>query len=62
MRREIEPRALELFDARQEVVQYWRDAKSWILAPLAVSCDLLGGGRGFKLLVGYTRLGNLLAL
>ena len=30
--------------------------------PVAVSCDLLGGGAGLELLIGYTRLGNLLAL
>jgi hypothetical protein len=28
----------------------------------AVSCDLLGCGAGLELLIGYTRLGNLLAL
>jgi hypothetical protein len=27
-----------------------------------VSGELLGGGQGFELLVGYTRLGNLLGL
>ena len=43
---------------------HWRDAKSWIVPPVAVSCDLLGGGggAGLELLIGYTRLGNLLAL
>jgi hypothetical protein len=30
--------------------------------PVAVSGDLLGGGAGFELLVGYTRLGNLLGM
>ena len=29
--------------------------------PVAVACDLLGGA-GLELLIGYTRLGNLLAL
>lgn len=51
-----------IVDERQEVVDHWRDAKSWIVAPVAVSCDLLGGGAGLELLIGYTRLGNLLAL
>jgi hypothetical protein len=43
---------------------HWRDAKCWIVPPVAVSCDLLGagGGAGLELLIGYTRLGNLLAL
>jgi hypothetical protein len=49
-------------DERQEVVDHWRDAKSWIVPPVAVSFDLLGGGAGLELLIGYTRLGNLLAL
>jgi hypothetical protein len=53
-----------IVDERQEVVDHWRDAKSWIVPTVAVSCDLLGGGggAGLEFLVGHTRLGNLLAL
>jgi len=51
-----------IVDERQEVVDRWRDAKSWIVPPVIVAADLLGGGAGFELLVGYTRLGNLLGL
>jgi hypothetical protein len=51
-----------IVDERREVVDHWRDAKSWIVPPVAVSCDLLGGGAGLELLIGYTRLGNLLGL
>jgi hypothetical protein len=51
-----------IVDERQVVVDHWRDAKSWIVPPVAISCDLLGGGAGLELLIGYTRLGNLLAL
>lgn len=51
-----------IVDERQVVVDHWRDAKSWIVPPVAVSCDLLGGGAGLELLIGYTRLGNLLAM
>lgn len=51
-----------IVDERKEVVDHWRDAKSWIVPPVAVACDLLGGGGGLELLIGYTRLGNLLAL
>jgi hypothetical protein len=51
-----------IVDERQDVVDHWRDAKSWIVPPVAVSFDLLGGGAGLELLIGYTRLGNLLAL
>jgi hypothetical protein len=51
-----------MVDDRQEVVDHWRDAKSWIVPPVIVAGDLLGGGSGFELLVGYTRAGNLLGL
>jgi hypothetical protein len=48
--------------SRHELIDHWRDAKSWIMPPVAVSSDLFGGGAGLELLIGYTRLGNLLAL
>jgi hypothetical protein len=51
-----------IVDEREEVQEHWRDAKSWIVPPVALSVDLLGGGEGFELLVGYTRLGNLLGM
>jgi len=49
-------------DEREEVVNHWREAKSWMVAPVMVSAEMLGGGAGFELLVGYTRLGNLLGM
>ena len=55
--------AYGIVDDREEVVNHWRDAKSWMVPPVAVSGDLLGvGGGGIELLVGYTRLGNLLGM
>ena len=51
-----------IVDERDAVVNHWRDAKSWVVPPVVVSGDLLGGGSGFELLVGYTRLGNLLGM
>jgi hypothetical protein len=51
-----------IVDDREEVINHWRDAKSWVVPPVVVSGDLLGGGAGFELLVGYTRLGNLLGM
>jgi hypothetical protein len=51
-----------IVDERQEVVDHWRDVKSWIVPPVAVACNLLGGGAGLAFLIGYTRLGNLLGL
>ena len=49
-------------DEREELVRHWKDAKSWVVPPVAVSGDLLGDGAGLELLVGYTRLGNLLGM
>jgi hypothetical protein len=51
-----------IVDEREEVVSHWKEAKSWMVAPIVVGSELLGGGQGFELLVGYTRLGNLLGL
>src|ERR1700722_12978756 len=51
-----------IVDEREEVVSHWEEAKSWVVPPVAVGGDLLGGGAGFQLLVGYTRLGNLLGM
>jgi hypothetical protein len=33
-----------------------------IVPPVTVSCNLLGDGAGLELLIGHTKLGNLLAL
>ena len=51
-----------IVDDREDVVAHWQEAKSWLVAPVAVTGDLLGGGGGFELLVGFTRLGNLLGM
>ena len=51
-----------IVDEREDVVSHWKEAKSWMVPPVVVSAELLGGGGGFELLVGYTRLGNLLGL
>ena len=51
-----------IIDDREEGVGHWLEAKSWVMPPVVVSGELLGGGTGFDLLVGYTRLGNLLGL
>jgi hypothetical protein len=51
-----------IVDDRQDVTDRWSNAKSWILPPVAIAAALLGGGSGLELLVGFTRLGNLLAL
>jgi len=51
-----------IVDEREEVVSHWKETKSWMVAPVVVSAELLGGGAGYELLVGYTRLGNLLGM
>src|SRR5271170_3656830 len=51
-----------IVDERQEVVDHWRGAKSWIVPPVVVTGELLGGGSGIELLAGCTRLGNLVGL
>jgi len=51
-----------IVDEREEVVAHWQEAKSWLVPPVVVSTELSGGGAGFELLVGFTRLGNLLGL
>jgi hypothetical protein len=51
-----------IIDEREEVEIHWKDLKSWIVPPVAVSADLLGGDSGYELLIGYTRLGNLLGM
>ena len=49
-----------IVDEREEVVNHWRDAKSWIVPPVIVAGELRSkDSSGFELLVGYTRLGNL---
>ncbi len=51
-----------IIDERAEVVAHWRDARSWFAPPIIVTGDLLGTSLGYELLVGFTRLGNLLGL
>jgi|SRR5271166_2494854 len=51
-----------IVDEREEVVSHWREAKSWMVSPVLIAGDLLGGSPGFELLVGFTRLGNLLEM
>ncbi len=51
-----------IVDDREEVVAHWRDAHSWFSPPIIVAGDLLGTSVGYALLVGFTRLGNLLGL
>ena len=40
----------------------WRDAGTWLRAPILVAGEVLGTSFGSEILVGFTRLGNLLGL
>ncbi|SRR6266852_4540920 len=51
-----------IVDDRVEVVEHWRDAHSWFVPPVMVAGEVLGTNIGYELLIGYTRLGNLLGL
>jgi hypothetical protein len=51
-----------IVDEREDVVAHWRDGHSWLAPPVIVAGAVLGTNIGYELLVGYTRLGNLLGL
>jgi hypothetical protein len=51
-----------IVDEREEVVNHWKEAKSWLVPPVVIATNLLGGSSGVELLVGFTRLGNLLGM
>jgi len=51
-----------IVDEREEVIAHWRDAHSWFTPPVIVAGDVFGSNVGYQLLVGFTRLGNLLGL
>jgi hypothetical protein len=47
---------------RDDVVNRWRESRSWYAPPVMVAGDVLGSPVGFELFVGFTRLGKLLGL
>jgi len=49
-------------DDREEVVNHWRDQGSWFTPPVMVAGEVLASNVEYEMLVGYTRLGNLLGL
>jgi hypothetical protein len=51
-----------IVDEREEVVAHWREAHSWFTPPVMVAGDVFGSSVGYQILVGFTRLGNLLGL
>ena len=49
-------------DEREEVMSSWRDDGTWMRAPVLVAGDVLNNSLSSEILVGFTRLGNLLGL
>ena len=48
------------FDERAAVMAHWESHRTWIRAPIALSGEILQSSLGYELIVGFTRLGNLL--
>ena len=51
-----------LSDARDAVVEHWLNHSTWLRPPILVTGEVTGSGFEYELLVGFTRLGNLLGL
>ena len=49
-------------DARPAVVEHWARAGTWLVPPVLVTGEVTGSALRYELLVGFTRLGNLLGL
>jgi hypothetical protein len=47
-------------DERPEVMVHWMQAHTWIRTPILVTGEILQSAVEYELLVGFTRLGNLL--
>jgi hypothetical protein len=51
-----------LADHRPMVMTSWQEEGTWLRSPVMVEGDVLRNGFEYELLVGYTRLGDLLGL
>lgn len=47
-------------DDRPEVMQHWAESHTWIRAPIVLAGELLQSSLRYELVVGFTRIGNLL--
>ena len=47
-------------DEREGVMMHWQSAKTWMQSPIVVAGDLFQTALQYELLVGFTRLGNIL--
>lgn len=51
-----------LHDERPEVLVHWQTEGTWLVPPIVVAGSAIGSRPGDELIVGFTRLGNLLGL
>jgi hypothetical protein len=49
-------------DEREEVTAHWHEAKTWMQPPIVLSGDLFQTALQYELIVGFTRLGNILGV
>jgi len=49
-------------DERAEVMTHWEAERSWIRAPILLTGDVLQTALTYELIVGFTRLGNILGV
>lgn len=47
-------------DEREEVMNHWREARTWTQSPIVMTGDLFQTALQYELIVGFTRLGNIL--
>jgi hypothetical protein len=47
-------------DEREGVMTHWREAKTWMQSPIVMTGDLFQTALQYDLIVGFTRLGNIL--
>jgi hypothetical protein len=47
-------------DDREEVMARWQEAKTWMRSPIVMAGALFQSAARYELIVGFTRLGNML--
>ena len=47
-------------DERDEVMAHWHEAKTWMQSPIVLAGDIFQTALQYELIVGFTRLGNIL--
>jgi hypothetical protein len=50
------------YDERSEVMAHWEGERTWIRAPIVLAGEALQSALSYELVVGFTRLGNLLGV